>query len=295
METGFKRVQEAVSKYRKQLRTRTSDLQLDRTIQELKAESIKFSRLSVTPSERSDFLESHLGSVFRIYDTLVGDYAKLYVDKHMIVDKLRGICDVIMSTLGIRQPMKRFATVPAVLLADLIRGITHFSTDTDVGWPKYHHNKSCGSPQLTVADKFMISATDTKSNVTHKKSALQKCYIDRLIYDRIYHHVLHRQEIRHLQELKKVENLWQEYHPGSRIEVDVGYDEDTGIPNIVSISYQHSKNMLVHEIYQQLGESVMCERTEYKLTPRRSPYMLVNYKKKQTFQTERKSMEDVDV
>jgi hypothetical protein len=173
--------------------------------------------------------------------------------------------------------------LPAIFLADIVRGITHFAQDT-----KYHRDNSCGSKDQTVSEKFAMNPVDTKAEIERKKKALQTCYIDRLMYNSIYIHVLHRQEVRHLQELKEVEKLWQDYNPGWRIDVQVGYDDNSGEPNIVAIYYEHGKNMLDEEIYMKsgYGGEIECERKEYKLSVRRSPFLIARYYKTQTFEKE---------
>lgn len=285
METAFDDILKALVIYRQTLRTSVPAVYLQASIKSLHTLANKLRAVSV-PAHCDVFVDKHLGSIYRIYDSLVGDFAKLHVDKSTINKRFRGICDTIMKSLGITQPTKRFAGVPTYFLLRLLGGITYFATDTDLERPIYHRTQSCGTSKSTLHAKFAHQPSDTKAESLRKKTALQKCYIERMVFNRLYNHVLHRQEVRHLQELKLVENLWQDYNPGSSIDVDVGYNDDTGEPNLVSISYAHGKTLLFdHEIYVT-GDQVKCERSEYKQSPKHSPFLIAKYAKTQTFQRE---------
>ena len=58
-----------------------------------------------------------------------------------------------------------------------------------------------------------------------KKKALRQCYIERLLYDIIYEHTLHKQNLGHLLELQQVTRLYQDYFKGFKISIDVSYRE----------------------------------------------------------------------
>ena len=120
--------------------------------------------------------------------------------------------------------------------------------------PIYHRPGSCGDRNVNFIDKFAINVTDDRSSIYTKKMALKQCYIERTLYDKIYEHVLHKQNLGHLIELRNIERLLP---TDIQIYIDVKYNPTTDEPYMVVITTVHG---LVKEIeeYEKLGANVKC-------------------------------------
>jgi hypothetical protein len=280
MQKVLKEIIDLVSALRIHMRTRVSpqDIPTQIYLQKLYHSATRFAALA-RKNKKDEFIDDHIGMIYRIYDTLVGDFAHIHGG---VSQNMRSICDTIMNALGIKKPLQKFASVPSVFLSQLLRGITYFESDTEV---EYHRKQSCGSKTKTYLQKFQIEAGDSGAIAEEKKAALQKCYIERKAFDKIHQHILHRQNIGHLRELRAIEQLWQKYYPDQEIIVEVGYDE-FNVPDVMSISYQIGRNTRTEDLYVKQGDVVDCTRKVYKLTKRFSPFLIETHSKQQTFAKE---------
>jgi hypothetical protein len=156
-------------------------------------------------------VQTHQAYLFKIHDVLVGKFAKLYMSPDLLV-KTRKIHDKIFNIFNIKQPRKRFAHLPTFLATTFCKGVTFFANDTGIDRkPYYHRDDSCGS-----FDKQKKSLT---------KEQLKTCYIERLIYDKIFTHVFYEQDLGHLYELRAMELLFQDAYKHLKIDVDIGFSD----------------------------------------------------------------------
>jgi hypothetical protein len=285
MDTIFDEIIDLVDTLRIHMRTRVfpQDTQTNELLSKLQKQTERFVQIAKKEPELASFTEEHIGLIYRIYDTLVGDFGKVHGGNGM---EYRRLCDKIMNALNIKRPMSRFASVPALFLEHLLRGITYFESDEDVDWPRYHRKQSCGKKTQTYLEKFKIYTDDSKRIVDKKKAALQKCYIERLVYNELHHRILHRQDTGHLVELRNIQQLWQDYFPGEEIFVKVEYDE-YNLPMSLHIYHQDANMRRTEDIYRKDESGVVhCYRDVYRVMKRISPLRLERYKKLQTFEKE---------
>lgn len=278
METSFGEIIDDIDALRIHMRTRIfpDDKKTKPLLSNLQKHTEQFVQFAKKELELASFTEEHIGLIYRIYDTLVGAFGKVHGGNGM---EYRRLCDKIMNALNIKRPMSRFASVPAIFLAHLLRGITYFESDEEIDWPRYHRKQSCG-------EKFKIRTEDSKRIVDEKKAALQKCYIERSVYNELHHHILHRQDTGHLVELRHIQQLWQDYYPGEEIIVKVEYDA-FNLPSSLHIYHQDAKMRRTEDIYRKdEGGVVHCYRDVYRVMKCISPLRLESYKKVQTFEKE---------
>ena len=86
-------------------------------------------------------------------------------------------------------------TFPAhvsIIFENFVKGITYFSHETDVKkvFPVYHRMYSCGparDKQYRLGNLVCAFSLD-KKGIERRKSLIERCYIERLIYDELYNH-----------------------------------------------------------------------------------------------------------
>lgn len=230
--------------------------------------------------ERQDldsFIEANMGQIYRFHESLVGVYAKTYMNASQI-SKCRSHHDSIMQNVfAIKRPSKRFQHMPTKLFNQLVRGITYFSTEPVVEQPIYHREASCGSSTLDYITKFV------NRHHIHTADALERCYIERLIYDAIYVTIYYKQDIGHLQELRNIERLYQEKNKGITITVNIRFD-NLIFPADLKITWTKAWDKSIVETYSKdkLDGRVTCKRVDTM-----SGTSIIKYKKIQDFHNKR--------
>jgi hypothetical protein len=134
---------------------------------------------------------------------------------------------------------------------EFIRGITYFTTDppgTIHNAPLYHRNDSC-------PPKDRPNVVCDPSGTTHEdlKNRMQKCYIERLIYDEIWFQ-LHsmQQNTGHLGWLDDTKNAFQKCFPHTTVSVVVRIIDR--IPDRVVITIQDTTNTNSENVIVELYE-----------------------------------------
>lgn len=214
-----------------------------------------------------DFMESvhlhHLGvsnakkieQSWRHFEKITND--ELYIDslkhtyyddllktKHLLVsdDKLRSIHDKYAKHFAFKKANPRGFTK---LFEDFLRGITYFTgeTDPDAPFPVYHRFASCGR----IGTKESLSCRPGISRVerTIARSRVEKCYIERLIYDKLFSHeqllfpergndnIVTMQDEGHKHWMNIVKEEFQKCFKDYDISVEVVWSKDT-IPYVPS-------------------------------------------------------------
>ena len=171
--------------------------------------------------DKKTYVESYLGEFCVIYNVMVGEFAKIH--NKSLIDKIRSGNDALMKFFEIKS-QHSFSYLPTKIFAAFCKGITFFNGDTILETPPYHRSDSCGTKALPFNEKFTINARDSPKTTGAKKSYLRKCYIERMIYNKIFENTLYRQNVQHMNELKLIERLFQDYHPGESISIDITYE-----------------------------------------------------------------------
>lgn len=106
------------------------------------------------------------------------------------------------------------------IFTNFVRGITYFKSEfQDFRYPIYHRNASCGSTNQTSDEKFVKTLYGPD-----KSLYVQRCYIERKIYDKIYKRFFNYQDIGHLHELKIVEQYYDTYFPNDNLKITLIFD-----------------------------------------------------------------------
>ena len=172
------------------------------------------------------FKEAYLGELYIIHDITVGKFARAYSTRD-VIDKFRSIHDrLFQNNLRLYNLDAKFRTIPTKLFSEFCKGITYFS-DEVVGSPIYHRNSSCENSTITKSINFTCEKNK-------KKQYVKRCYLERLIFDKIYAEILHEQNIEHYVELKRVERIFQDTWPNESIQINLSYK-----------SYLYPINMLI--------------------------------------------------
>lgn len=77
------------------------------------------------------------------------------------------------------------------IFEEFLKGITYFSNETEYikQIPIYHRAASCGDSSADFIKKYLqCYKTNIPNNIKQKKEHIYKCYLERLIYDRMFQH-----------------------------------------------------------------------------------------------------------
>jgi len=229
LSAAFKELKECVFEYRSE-RKRTTEAYtnelLDHVIVLVKDIALIANR---TKNATIDALvHSQMGDLYRIYDTLVNE-SMLYIDKTDKTDKtkhseIKAFTIHMLHTFRI-QSVKVFEGLPTKLLTQFCKGITYFDGEVINERPFYQRDASCGSKTLNADIKFSIP--NNASPLTRQKitAAINKCYMERQIYNKLYMDVLHHQDPQHLLELRTMERFFQDEIKQTQIEVLLVYTD----------------------------------------------------------------------
>ena len=195
-------------------------------------------------------IQTRCAELLRFHDIMVGEFAKLYFKND--IDSLRGAHDRFFLFFNIKVPMKRLKFVPTYLFNEFIKGITYFKNEQKLCNPAYHRNESCGSKDIQSKAKFAVYASTDKHTKETKKAAIERCYIERLIYNDIYMNTFRRQDIEHMVELETIERLYEDLHGFNHIYIKVFYTKHTYPVKLVI------HNVDDKEEYTKVGDVVHC-------------------------------------
>ena len=217
-----------------------------------KIESIVQSLQTFDDVYRNTFVHEHDVVLYKLYDVFTGTTAKLY-NTHENITIHRSAIDKLFGILKIK-PKSHFSYLPTRVFNQFIKGITYFEDENPVESPFYHREASCESKAVHIDAKF--SKPDSLDS-------LQKCYIERLIYDKLYSYFLHEQEVRHLKELIVVERYFQQHFQYITIHVNIQYDIDSYPYKCIVTTYDEKNDVLTLETYTKKPwnrPTVMCEK-----------------------------------
>lgn len=173
-----------------------------------------------------------------------------------------------------------------------IQGITLFDSDgPEMGKPAYHRNASCGPRHTTEKYKNQnlscIGVKEAKEFQRVRRN-VWNCFMERLIYDRIYNHVLYGQNFNHKLQVHTVERKIFEtcFHMSEFYLLDLRVDmNDHFTPTRLICRYEtinkNGEKANIIDIYKKklLTGPVDCERKVYYQGERR-PHV---YHKTSTF------------
>lgn len=210
--------------------------------------------LKLNINDKIKFTNEYCCELSKIHLMLVGKIAKYYFPISDI-NIIRVIHDRLFAFLDIKNPAKRFQYIPTQIFTEFIKGITYFANEKKDVVPIYHREISCGDKSLTLKDKYDLLITNDNSVKKRKKTYIKKCYLERLIYDKIYIDTMYQQDIGHLHELKETERLYDNYFPNETTNIKVLYNK----ANPIKLKIYIEKNMKMQiEYYTKVGKNVHC-------------------------------------
>lgn len=216
---------EYFEKWTKQMEKKTNNLKI----------IVKSNKLIDT----KQIINEYCGELYRIYDYLVGDYAKLCLVSSTIQYLRSFIGTLFDNILGIKMSVKKyFQKMPTIIFNRFCEGITYFETD-------HHKESSCGEKTMT----------NSSFDVERKRSTLRRCYIERLIYNDIYNRSFTFQDLSHMKELRSIENLHDDVFSGSNLTIKLFYPGDSIYPEKLTISYNDSGNNIQETYIKQISHS----------------------------------------
>lgn len=148
------------------------------------------------------------------------------------------------------------------IFADFIKGITYFAGEESNNYPIYHRLSSCG-PKLNNdgfrKNNLVCNTTYEKKENNRRKKAIYKCYLERLIYNKIYLEQLfyfpqtsnseHTQNKEHIERLELTKTDFESCFPSHNIIIDITYIDR--YPGILSIKHYKNDIELYSESYHK--------------------------------------------
>ena len=146
---------------------------------------------------------------------------------------------------------------------DFIKGITYFSDELEnkKKIPIYHRSASCGNSSKDFKKKYLqCYEYDNEFTLQTKKKHIHKCYLERLIYDKIYlNSILHfptnlnnelKQNNGHIFQLEERAKNFNECFLGLKMEIEIFYELD--LPSSLIIKYIKDGNIEKTEQYYKM-------------------------------------------
>lgn len=188
-------------------------------------------------------------------EILINGFIDKYIDelrqiKHFLLErkdiKSRTIHDKIF--ISILKMNKYIPLGITQVFEDFIKGITYFSDELESKKkiPIYHRAASCGNSSEDFKRKYLQCYKDNNElTLKIKREHIYKCYLERLIYDKIYlNSILHfpsglnnelKQNNGHIFQLKERAKDFNECFLGLNIEIEIFYE--LGLPSCLIIKY----------------------------------------------------------
>jgi len=198
------------------------------------------------PTLKTWFYEKNRGKLIIIYDTFRGSFSLINMPRPDRDKYQKEFNQLFIKILGFQKFSQHISKLPTELFTKFIRGITLFENENDNdAHPIYHRNESCGVATLTVDEKFAKG---------QNKSFLRKCYIERLLYNKIYSVIFGMQNSQHLNELAWVECVYEEQLPGEFIKINVRFVQKI-VPISIQISWNPTRTSTCTETYRKLYDA----------------------------------------
>ena len=131
----------------------------------------------VNDIERKNFKERYHTELSKIKYTLA--------NKNIITNNIRSLIDKIFTKHF--EFEKNIPLQTTAIFKKFIKGITYFRDQKDNAKPIYHRLHSCGPYEDTHRLGNLICTKNlTKAEIRRRRKLIERCYIERLIYNEIY-------------------------------------------------------------------------------------------------------------
>lgn len=168
---------------------------------------------------------------------------------------------------------KQMPTYISDLFENLIKGITYFSNEKESVYPIYHRLYSCGPYQDTHRlGNLICNEKLDKKELVRRRPLIERCYIERLLYNEIYiHESLHFPELGpqddgHIFRMDLTKKDFESCFPNTKIEYDNNFPYKVIINKIVSGKITHmayTKTFQITPIGNRVYDSIIeCIKEE---------------------------------
>lgn len=168
----------------------------------------------------------------------------------------RSLHDKIFNKLNI----SRYVSNVTSIFEEFIKGITYFEDERENNvTPIYHRLYSCGPYEDTHRLGNLI-CTDilTKAEINRRRPLIERCYVERLIYDEIYkNYALYfpykneppSQDDGHLFRMKITKEDFETCFPSTQIEVHIDHEENLPIRATIVRTHNGVKTCIKYQKY----------------------------------------------
>ena len=197
--------------------------------------------------------------------------SELFDIKYNIENQFRSWHDkIFISILHI----KKLPQNTTHIFEEFIKGITYFYDEIDQTHPIYHRLYSCGPYRDTHRLGNLICVeTLSDEEIKRRKPLIERCYVERLIYDEIYkHESLHfppsgnvepTQNDGHLFRLDLTRQDYESCFPGCSVEIQVEYKNEN-YPMILTLKKTHRNGkQTVHRWSKNMKDSSIIGGPHY--------------------------------
>lgn len=166
--------------------------------------------------------------------------------------KLRSLHDkVFIKHLGMNKPAPLHVTK---LFTSFIKGITYFKNEESDANPIYHRLYSCGPYANTYRQGNLVCVEGlSKKELMRRRSLIERCYIERLIYNELWKHETlffpetgvqdPEQDPGHMFRLKLTKKDFETCFPNIKIDVSIQYENN--FPFKLVIVRKQNENVVV--------------------------------------------------
>ena len=195
----------------------------------------------------NNFKASHADTI-RDIQLELQTYLRQHVFKNArLIEELIKCRDVLASPRFFGPPpIANPARMVTSVFNEFVKGVTYFRHEGLNGRdePVYHRHGAC-------PPKRQANISCDAHTPEDEKQALQKCYIERLIYDEIFHTCTQCQQDKgHLEWLENTKKAWQRCFPGHSLEVKLRFhDVVSSHPIIAMLEIHGPNNDMIREVY----------------------------------------------
>lgn len=150
--------------------------------------------------------------------------------------------------------MTKYVSHVTRMFEEFIKGITYFAAEEEKTTPIYHRMYACGPYANTHRLGNLVCSQElTKEELKRRRPLIERCYIERLIYDAIFReHALHfptypselpTQDKAHIERLKLTKQDFETCFPDTTITCTIRFED--GIPIQLTITKQAKKKTVL--------------------------------------------------
>lgn len=262
------------------------DTKLEDTLSRLMTECRKISYAQMQSTDIISLLKSFLKLIEQASDT------ELYYFKEKFQGELQRMkptiakCDrSLHDKIFNRLKMLKYISHVTLIFEEFIKGITYFENEKEEQVvPIYHRLYACG-PYADTHRKgnLVCTAGLSKDEIKRRRPLIERCYIERLIYDEIYkYYSFHfpskndspSQDEGHLFRMKLTQEDFESCFPDTKINVEVDHEDNAPVKATITRTHKGiAKTTLVYIKYFTLSpifgvkiyqENVDVEKTDAK-------------------------------